>query len=459
MSQHHSISRRTFLASTGLALYAPCLAADAPDSPDSKKPNVIFIFADEHRYQSLSFTEMPQVRTPVLARMAQEGFMFHQCVSNYPVCSPYRGMLMTGRWPWQTGIIDNDLNLRDDEFTLGDAFKGAGYRTAYIGKWHLGGTRAEPFGFDHSLIWTGTNTHYDKSLYHPEAGKPVCPEGYNATRMTDQAVEYIKNAGTTPFFLMLSLNPPHSQFTDAPPSKRALYPDGSLPYRPNVTLDGPDDGHISKKNGTPYYEGYHAHISAVDEEVGRILETVAQSERGNDTIIIYTSDHGSQFGSHGIGSKRQPYEESVRIPFIAYAPGRIPSGGSSQALMGATDVMPTLCGLANIPTPASCSGQDFSGHILGTSGPEPDAQLIMHISKENASGGDSHPAPLFRGIRTRRYTYTINEKGPFHLFDNREDPYQMRNLANIPEYASLRQELHARLKELLAKAEDPFPAG
>ncbi len=453
-----STSRRAFLASTALALAGTRLRkAFADDRTDL--PNIVFVFSDEHRYQSMSFTEMPMIQTPNMAHMAREGFCFHQCVSNYPVCSPYRGMLMTGRWPYQTGMIDNDVDLCESEYTVGDAFKSAGYRTAYIGKWHLGGTRAEPFGFDLSLIWTGTNIHYGNSACHPKGVAPVQPEGYNAALMTDQALDYIAHAGTHPYLLMVSLNPPHSRFTDAPPEKRALYPDGSLPYRPNVRLEGPKDGHISRDNGSPHYEGYHAHISAVDEELGRILDAVKQSERGDNTMVIYTSDHGSQFGSHGVGSKRQPFEESLRIPFMVYAPGRVPAGDSSQALMGAPDVMPTLCGLAGIPVPKSCVGQDFSGHILHGAGPEPDAQLIMHISKQNASGGDKHPAPLFRGLRTRRYTYTINEEGPFHLFDNQEDPYQMHNLAAAPEHASLRKDLHARLAALLAEAEDPFLAG
>lgn len=449
-------TRRAFLASSALAL-AGTRMQNAFAGDETNPPNIVFVFADEHRYQSMSFTEMPMIHTPNMAKMAREGFCFHQCVSNYPVCSPYRGIMMTGRWPYQTGVIDNNIPLRENEYTLGDAFKSAGYRTAYIGKWHLGGLRAEPFGFDLSLIWTDTNTHYNQSAYHPREGAPVRPEGYNATRMTDQAVEYIAGAGSEPYLLMVSLNPPHARFTDAPPDKRALYPDGSLSYRPNVDLEGPADGHISRHNGSPHYEGYHAHISAVDEELGRILEAVKQSERGDDTIVIYTSDHGSQFGSHGIGSKRQPYEESLRIPCMVYAPERVAAGGSSRALMGAPDVMPTLCGLAGIPVPTTCVGQDFSGHILHGKGPEPDAQLIMHISKQNASGGDKHPAPLFRGIRTGRYTYTVNEKGPFHLFDNQEDPYQMHNLVHAEEQASLRKDLHARLAKLLAAAEDPFP--
>lgn len=451
-----STSRRTFMAAMAAAFTGP-LACRTHGGQDFSRPNLVFVFADEHRYQSMSFTEMPMIQTPNMAKMAREGFCFHQCISNYPVCSPYRGMLMTGRWPHQTGMIDNDIDLCDREYTLGDAFKSAGYRTAYIGKWHLGGTRAEPFGFDLSLIWTGTNSHFNQSLYHPREGAPVRPEGYNATLMTNQALEYIAGAGTDPYLLLVSLNPPHARFTDAPPDKRALYPNGFLPYRPNVRLAGPADGHISRDNGSPHYEGYHAHISAVDGELGRILDAVKQSERGGDTIVVYTSDHGSQFGSHGIGSKRQPYEESIRIPFMVYAPGRVSAGGSSQTLMGAPDVMPTLCGLAGIPVPATCAGRDFSGHILHGKGPEPDAQLIMHISKKNASGGERHPAPLFRGVRTRRYTYTVNEEGPFHLFDNQEDPYQMRNLVAASEHASLREELQTRLAELLAAAEDPFP--
>lgn len=456
MQPRTPVTRRRFLAGAGLGLAAPFLPRSVTASPD-KRPNIVFVFADEHRYQSMSFTEMPELHTPVMARMAREGFCFHQCISNYPVCSPYRGMLLTGRWPFQTGITDNNPALRESEYTVADAFKAAGYDTAYIGKWHLGGLRAEPFGFDTSLIWTGTNAHYLQNLYHPKDQPPVHIDGYNATLMADQAIACIANAGASPYLLMVSLNPPHSRFTDAPPAKRALYPDGSLSCRPNYRLGGDGNPHIAHQNGTPHYEGYHAHITAVDEELGRILEAADASTNGRDTILIYTSDHGSQFGSQGIGSKRQPFEESLRIPFLVRAPGRIPAGGATQALMGVPDVMPTLCGLAGIPVPDTCSGLDFSGHLLRGTGPEPDAQLIMHISKKNASGGESHPAPLFRGVRTARYTYTVNEQGPFHLFDNREDPYQMNNLASSPNHEAIRQNLHVRLVELLARAQDPFP--
>jgi arylsulfatase A-like enzyme len=419
-------------------------------------PNVIFVFSDEHRYQSMGHTEMPAVKTPTMDRMAAEGFSFRQCVSNYPVCSPYRAMVMTGKWPYHTGIIDNGIPLSPEEGTVGKAFQAAGYRTGYIGKWHLGGTRAETFGFDTSLIWEGTNTHYDVSEYYPASGEPVKPKGYNATLMTDQALAFIQENITRPFFLMLSINPPHSKFTDAPPEKLELYPEGSLPYRPNYgQADGPGET-IFGQNGWPHYEGYHAHISAVDDELKRLLEALESEGIAKDTIVLYSSDHGSMHGSHGVGSKRQPYEESLRIPLIIYGPGRIPVGGTSDALIGAIDMVPTLCGLAGIAPPADCAGANYSVVIQGEDAPVRDAQLIMHIAKGNASGGDEHPAPLFRGVRTGRYTYAVGEYGGLCLFDNVADPYQLKNLITDTEYAALRKELRDRLAHWLKRAGDPF---
>lgn len=432
------------------------LASLCADAQDRDRPNIVYVFSDEHRYQSMGHTEMPEVKTPVMDGMAAAGFSFTQCVSNYPVCSPYRAIAMSGRWPYQTGVIDNGLPLSPAEMTVGKAFQAAGYRTGYIGKWHLGGTRAEPFGFDLSLIWEGINTHYDKGVYFPAAGEPVQPKGYNATLMTDQALEFIRENRERPFFLMLSLNPPHADFTDAPPEKRALYPEGSLPFRPNFAPADAEAGSIFASNGSPFYEGYHAHISAVDDELGRLLGALESEGIAEYTIVIYTSDHGSMHGSHAVGSKRQPYEESLRIPMIVYGPGRIPGGAASRALIGAIDMAPTLCGLAGIQPPAAFVGGDYSGVLRGEAPPARDAQFIMHISKENASHGNNHPAPIFRGVRTARYTYAVGPEGPLCLFDNERDPYQMRNLIADPEYAALREELHGRLRGWLMEAEDPF---
>lgn len=457
------ISRRRFISgvvsATAAAGLSSCAHLPSPTGGVSggHRPNVIYMFSDEHRWHSMSFTEMPELRTPNMAALAKQGVSFTNCISNYPVCSPYRAMLMSGRWPYQNGVIDNGIPLKPDGNNLGDVFRNAGYDTAYIGKWHLGGERAEPFGFKESLIWTDVNNHWH-GVYHPAQGAPVKTEGYTATLMADQALDFISHQRQEPFFLMLSVIPPHSDFRAAPEDKKALYPKGSLSYRKNYdskTGSGAKSDIWNQNSWLPY-QGYHAHISAVDDQLGRIMHRLDELGIADNTILIYASDHGSMMGSHGLGGKRQPYEESVRVPFVIRWPGEIRSGKKCSAQMGVIDVMPTLCTLAGLTAPSGCVGEDFSPHAYGRPGPEPDAQLIMHISKENASGGENHPAPLFRGIRTPRYTYAVQANGPWLLFDNEKDPFQMQNLVGESSLGDIRLALHKKLAAMLKAANDPF---
>lgn len=452
--------RREFLGQAGAGLVTAAALATAPARGTApRQPNVIFAFSDEHRWHAMNHTEMPALQTPNMRRLAEQGTSLRNCISNYPVCSPYRAMLMSGRWPWQTGVDDNQIPLAPTEHMLGHAFRAAGYATGYIGKWHLGGTRAEPFGFDHSLIWTEDNTHWDVSRYHPKAGPPMQPKGYNATLMTDQALEFLSAQRENPFFLALSWNPPHAKFTDAPEPKKALYPAGSLPYRENTKPsegDSPDGQAFAY--GWPNYQGYHAHISAIDDELGRLMAHLDTLGLADNTILIYSADHGSMMGSHGLGGKRQPYEESMRVPFILRWPGHAPAGHAVDALVGTIDLHPTLCGLAGISPRSQCMGADCSAWLRGGEGPRAEAQLLMHLRKENASGGEQHPAPLFKGIRTERHTYALRADGtPWLLFDIAKDPLQLDNLCNHAEHAALQQTLHATMLAKFEAAGNPIP--
>jgi arylsulfatase A-like enzyme len=425
-----------------------------------QQPNIIFAFSDEHRWHAMGHTAMPNVQTPNMDRMALEGVAFDLCVSNYPVCSPYRAMLMTGRWPHQNGVIDNNIPLNPDAVTLGDLFRKAGYSTGYIGKWHLGGEDAKPYGFDYSTIWTNTNTHFDESDFHTGAGEPEQPEGYNATLMTDQANAFIRLSAGTPFFLMLSWNPPHSDYLDAPEDMNALYDGVDLPYRENV-VDPTGDENARKRmlwseGFDDQYRGYHAHVSAVDRELGRLMETVEELGLRENTIIVYSSDHGVQLGSHGVGSKRQPYDESILVPYLFWGGPITFPGRRIYSPVGTVDILPTLCGLAGIGIPKTAAGRDLAAVVAQGALIDDEPQLIMHISKENASHGQDHPAPLFRGLRAPTHTYVLYPDGREMLFDNVADLYQINNLADDREHRARKSELRRTLGLQLQAAYDRY---
>lgn len=423
---------------------------------DSIRPNIVFAFSDEHRWQSLPFTETPELKAPNLERLAREGASFRNCIANNPVCVPSRTMIMTGKWPYATRALENNGAVLDPEHqpTLAKAFHAAGYQTCYIGKWHIG-MRPETAGFDRTLVWENTNNHW-ASFYRDGSGKQVTYKGYNATGMTDQALEFVDASARTghPFFVMVAWNPPHARFTDSPEDTKALYPAESLTFRP--AYQGKEK---NRAQDLANYQGYCGHISAIDRELGRLLQRLDERNLAKNTLVIYTSDHGSMFGEHGKSSKRHPEEESILVPFLARWPGKIPAGTAPQQLLGTIDIFPTLCALAGVPVPSSCHGMNLAPAILGEPLRGPDSQFIMHISnqKEFDKVADNPKARVFRdffrGVRTSRYTYTVNVNGPWQLFDNQADPSQTKNLIDDPSFSGVRETCRQQLDEWLAKAE------
>ena len=341
----------------------------------SRKPNVLFVFSDQHRACTMPGEPYNDAAAPVLARLASQGTTFTHCISNYPVCSPYRGILLTGRWPYQTGVIDNAYPLRRDEYSLGEAFTDAGYRTGYVGKWHLDarGTEGHALkpagdarhGFAEWRAWYNTNPHFDRShTYDPLTGRQIVPAGYNATLMTDDAIDFIERNKERPWMLALALNPPHPPFDDAPPELIENYPPADLQLRPNavetVTRGVGGRGRSVRKD----LAGYNAHVEGVDLEVGRLEECLARNGLSENTIVIYTSDHGEMLGTHNRTGKRLPHDESCRVPFVVRVPGA-PTGRRTDTLLGAIDIFPTVCGLAGVPVPEGCVGR---GPVRGGAG-------------------------------------------------------------------------------------------
>ncbi len=438
--------------------------------PGVGRPNVLYVFGDQHRACSMPGQPLSPITAPNFAAFARSGFVMENCISNYPLCTPHRGMLISGRWPQQTGMVHNGptIALAPSEHGLGQAFQSAGYHTMYVGKWHLyyGESRFVPpgplrFGFEDWHAWGNTNKHYDDFTWDPSSGERMTVPGWVPTGMTDQAVNLVrknKSAGK-PWMMVVSWNPPHPPFN--PPAEfQGLYTGAGLSFRPNVKLSGtggyndPRPQLQSEEALRQAERGYYGGISGIDREFKRLLDVLEETGQTQNTIVVYTADHGEMMGSHNRMAKQVPWEESCHVPFYIRVPGAGNHGGSSPDLIGSIDIYPTLCGLAGIPVPPSCVGRDLSGTILGWHGTPGDYIILMNFH----NGDSNNPEALgFRGVRTRTHTYAVAEDGRWLLYNNTVDPYQMKNLVDDPAQKALMRSLDGLIFAWQKSSGDAFP--
>jgi arylsulfatase A-like enzyme len=388
-------------------------------------------------------------------------------------------MLLTGLAPFRSGIVDNAMPLPPGRDTLGDAFKHAGYRTGYIGKWHLGwedhpvdpADRPRPgeHGFDYFEPWRSTNAHYGASYWDQASSAFVKTTTYNATVMTDHALAFLDREAKQPFLLVVSLNPPHSENNPPPPEFAKLYEGKEIAERPNVR--DPVGAYQAKTRAAvaDSHRSYLAHISAMDHEVGRILDRLGELGLADSTVVIYTSDHGNMMGSQGRMAKRQPFEESIRIPLLIRWPGHVPAGSTVDAPTGVIDFLPTFCGLAGVAAPSDLDGHDVSALVRGEPGDAPELQPIMHLVRDVAGpelgqqqvdrAMEMDPAEIFRGVRTRRFMYAATHQGPWLLYDLERDPYELENKVDDPAYRAEVEKLHAMTARWLRDWNDAYRLG
>lgn len=425
------------------------------------KQNVIVVFGDQWRQQATGFGGDPNVQTPHLDALARESLQFTHAVSGCPVCSPYRASLLTGQQPLTHGVFVNDVYLRPRGQTVAQAFSAAGYDTAYIGKWHVDGhgrsnyiPRERRLGFDYWKVLECTHDYNHSAYYAGESSEKRYWDGYDAIAQTRDAEEYVRaHDRSKPFFLMLSWGAPHDPYGTAPAEFRALYDPATLQLRPNV----PDSVAAEARH---WLAGYYAHCSALDACVGSLLKTLRDCGMADETIFIFTSDHGDMLGSQGVRNKQRAWDESIRVPFLLRCPGV--DGwrpGATDTLIDAPDIMPTLLGLCGIPVPAGVEGLDYSGHIRGGPDPSDGAAVLACHQPFGQFTVKHHGGREYRGLRTRRHTYVRDLNGPWLLFDNEADPYQQRNLAQDAGSGALRDGLDRRLRLKLEAAGDRFLPG
>lgn len=417
----------------------------------SRKPNIVLVFADQLRCSAVGCYGQEQVITPNIDMLASQGAMFTNAISGFPVCTPYRASLQTGRYCHSLGVAKNNIRVADTRNSLARVLKKYGYHTGYIGKWHLDGNSKNPpyvpphrrLGYDYWV--TNVHRHFDVNVCIGDEQEGCIMEGYLPDIQTDMAIDYINKHKDGPFFLCLSWMPPHTPNT--PPEKHAkMYNPADIKLRPNVQSDCRE-----------YIAGYYGLVTSLDDNVGRLMKALEQASIADDTIFVFTSDHGDLLGAHQEGTalhKQRPWEESIHVPFVIRYPREIRVGSRTGVLINSPDVMPTLLGLVGAKVPSVVEGMDLSSFALGRGGNEPESAFLQLLQ---FSGGEpSEGLEPWRGVRTKRHTYARFRDRGWMLYDNKEDPYQLNNLTDRPEAKGTQDVLEAELQGWLKRTGDDF---
>ena len=417
-----------------------------------RRPSVLLILPDQWRGQDLGCMGNSEVRTPHLDRLASQGVLFRNTFANTPVCCPARANILTGKYAHRNGMVANDLRLRESERTIAEVLAENGYRTGFVGKWHLdGGPRRPGFvppgprrqGFAYWAANECDHRHF-RPTYFRDTDRPITEGRFEPEVWTDRAVEFLKQAGEDRFFLIVSMGPPHDPY-GAPEKFMKLYDPARLTMRPNWS-----EG--VQAAGRKELAAYYAAMTAVDEQVGRLMKALDDTGRAEDTIVLFTSDHGDMLGSHGQRLKRKPWEESIRVPGIVRYPARVKPGRTTKALLSHVDLAPTLLSLCGLAVPEEMQGTDLSGVVLGTADRGPDSAFFQIFVP---FAGDATPRP-WRGVRTDRHMYARTQEGPWLLYDLEHDPYERKNLALDPAQAAVKDRMEAKLAGWIKRTGDSW---
>jgi len=424
-------------------------AIEVSFSPDVGRPNVLFVFADQWRFCSLSHGENNDalVQTPHLDKLAEEGVHFSRCYTAHPRCSPNRGSLITGRYPHQTGMIDNSLMLPPGERCIAEVFSEAGYRTHYIGKWHMDGTAKPGYvpknwrrrGFQTFIGFNRGHSYFNTGTFSDD-GVPIGTQGeYEPTFQTDLAIDFITQNKDKSFFCFVSWGPPHGPLTPNPVFD--IYNGADVVFRPNDTV----------QNGNRQAK-YFGSCTSLDHEFGRLMDTLKQLGLEENTLVVFNSDHGDMGGSHGKSAKNEPEEESSHVPLIMRLPGKLKEGEVASNLINTVDLMPTILTICGLDTPSSCVGKDKSKAALRRSN-MPDESVYIEESIKS----------WWRAVVKGKYKYVVysdesaSPEVPTMLFDLEADPYELNNLIEQPAHASLQADMAAEFQMWKQKTNDPFP--
>lgn len=449
-------------------------AAEDRSDADSKRPNILFLLSDDQRPDTIAALGNKTIRTPHVDALVARGTTFLNATCANPICTPSRAEILSGASGFANGVLDFGGRINSNMALWPEAMKQAGYRTAFVGKWHNRGTPAQ-HGFEdtrglytggggkwmvQSFDWNGRPvTGYRGWVFKTNKGKPQPERGVGLSSnisedFADAAIDLVKQKSDQPFFIQVSFTAPHDPLL-IPHGYESMYNPAKIPlpenFLPRHSLDhGNFDGRDEKLFEQPRTPKmvrdelavYYAVISHMDAQIGRILESLEETGQRKNTIVLFASDHGLGGGSHGIRGKQNMYDHTIRVPLIFAGPG-IPEGKRTQALCYLRDLFPTTCDMAGVDVPAQVEGKSLLPVITGKVD-----TVYPHVF--------GYFRNFQRMIRTDRWKLIeypqINRR---QLFDLEHDPHELKNLAGEERHKEIEHELTHKLRDWQKQKNDP----
>jgi len=460
----YKITLSSFMLTAALFLFSAC-SRTAPIKP-GKRPNVIFIMADDQRFDMLSTNGNPNVKTPHLDRLAAEGCNFINAFTVSGVCSPSRADFFSGKYAHQCGapqIIWNNHTFRMNETPFPAVLHNEGYYSAHIGKWHLGEGQKQKEGYDYWAGFEWLGSFYNTTVH--VNGKVEQHEGFSDDILAGMAADKIYEMATMsqPFCLFVGLKAPHLPFS-FPERYKEYLDEVKIPEPASIDEDYDESGRapIMKTNvikvrtfqeGIPmfgswenYVKAYYRSSQALDDAVGTILDAIDKAGITDETIVIYSSDQGYTLGEHGMTEKHYAYEQVMRIPMIIRYPDMIRPGITPRGMALNIDVAPTVLDLCGVKPPAEMSGKSWRPLLANTGGNVPDWREDFLFEY-----WDYRPIlPSQLAVRTDQYKLITYQDFPEQeLYDLEKDPEENHNVIRQPEYAEIKKDMQKRLKRLM----------
>jgi arylsulfatase A-like enzyme len=502
----HPNSRARVVLTVSIVLFQAILFSPRSQAQSNPpRPNIVFIFSDDHAYQAVSAYGFGLNKTPNIDRIANEGMRFDRCLVTNSLCGPSRATVLTGKYSHLNHFYNNTNSKFDgSQTTMPKLLHAAGYTTAVIGKWHL---ETDPTGFDYWNILPGQGQYYNPPMI--DMGKRVVHPGYVTDVITDLTLDWLQNQRdkSKPFLLMMHHKAPHREWEPALknvsmydgvkfPEPPTLFDDYSgrgkgehlqemeiakvmndrdLKLKPPPTMNTEQrkewdafyeprnkqfrDQHLEgadlvRWKYQRYMHDYLATIASVDESVGKVLDYLKENNLDQNTLVVYASDQGFYLGEHGWFDKRWIFEQSLRTPFMVRWPGVVKPGSASSDIVSNLDFAETFLDAANVPVPAEMQGRSLVPVLKGQTPKDWRKAFYYHYWEHPGP----HNVPRQYGVVTDRYKlvhFYEPQYNYWELFDLKTDPMEMKSLYDNPDYAAVQQDLHAQLDHLRAELKVP----